>query len=179
MSFVKKTTEEICRISQISKIPCVSFLKHPVHNIRLLVKTKQTKNTAMNHCSLTVCWTRFWKRSKSLAKTTTAWKDIHTIHQLGHMIQYFHKLNLQYSSLKFLSRAVVKIEKSELVGFQTLVIKDPYCTTCHSRSLLFRSSRIFVFWYFGHFSCVIFFPVFFHLAHLALQKLNKDYIIFL
>jgi len=36
-----------------------------------------------------------------------------------------------------------------------------------------------VFWYFVHFSCVIFFPVFFHLAHLALQNVNNDYVIFL
>ena len=36
----------------------------------------------------------------------------------------------------------------------------------------------FGFWYFDHFSCVIFFPVFFRLAHLALQNVNKDYIIF-
>ena len=34
------------------------------------------------------------------------------------------------------------------------------------------------FWYFGHFSWVIFFPFFFRLAHLALQNVNKDYIIF-
>ena len=32
----------------------------------------------------------------------------------------------------------------------------------------------FGFWYFGHFSCVIFFPLFFRLAHLALQNVNKD-----
>ena len=31
---------------------------------------------------------------------------------------------------------------------------------------------------FGHFSCVIFFPFFFHLAHLALQNVNKDCVIF-
>ena len=37
----------------------------------------------------------------------------------------------------------------------------------------------FGFWYFGHFSCVIFFSVFFHLAHLVLQNVNKEYIIFL
>ena len=36
----------------------------------------------------------------------------------------------------------------------------------------------FGFWYFGHFSCVIFFPVLTRLAHLALQNVNKDYIIF-
>ena len=36
----------------------------------------------------------------------------------------------------------------------------------------------FGFWYFGHFSCVIFFPFFFCLAHLALQNVNKDYITF-
>ena len=36
----------------------------------------------------------------------------------------------------------------------------------------------FGFWYFGHFSYVIFFPVFFHLAHLALQNVNKYYVIF-
>ena len=36
----------------------------------------------------------------------------------------------------------------------------------------------FGFWYFGHFSCVIFFLVFFHIAHLALQNVNKDYVIF-
>ena len=46
------------------------------------------------------------------------------------------------------------------------------------------SSHIFifwflVFWYFGHFSCVIFFPFFFRLAHLALQNVNNNYIIFL
>jgi hypothetical protein len=35
------------------------------------------------------------------------------------------------------------------------------------------------FWYFGHFSCVIFVLVFFSLAHLALQNVKKDYIIFL
>ena len=34
------------------------------------------------------------------------------------------------------------------------------------------------FWYFSHFSCVIYFPVFFHLAHLALQNVNKDYVKF-
>ena len=37
----------------------------------------------------------------------------------------------------------------------------------------------FDFWYFGHFSWVIIFPVFFCLAHLALQNVNKDYVIFL
>ena len=37
----------------------------------------------------------------------------------------------------------------------------------------------FGFWYFGHISCVIFFPFFFRLAHLALQNVNKDYAIFL
>jgi len=37
----------------------------------------------------------------------------------------------------------------------------------------------FGFWYFGHFSYVIFFPGFFRFAHLALQNVNKDYIIFL
>ena len=36
----------------------------------------------------------------------------------------------------------------------------------------------FDFWYFGHFSHVIFFLVFFRLAHLALQNVNKDYGIF-
>jgi hypothetical protein len=36
----------------------------------------------------------------------------------------------------------------------------------------------FGFWYFGHFSCVIFFPVFFRLAHLALQNVSKDYVVF-
>ena len=36
----------------------------------------------------------------------------------------------------------------------------------------------FGFWYFGHFSCVIFFLVFFRLAHLALQNVNKDYVVF-
>ena len=35
----------------------------------------------------------------------------------------------------------------------------------------------FGFWYFGHFSCVIFFPFFSRLAHLALQNVNKDYVI--
>ena len=33
-------------------------------------------------------------------------------------------------------------------------------------------------WYFGHFRCMIFFPGFFHLAQLALQNVNKDYVIF-
>ena len=37
----------------------------------------------------------------------------------------------------------------------------------------------FGFWYFGYFSCMIFFPLFFHLAHLVLQNVNKDYVIFL
>ena len=46
------------------------------------------------------------------------------------------------------------------------------------KSLLFRSSHIFVFWYFGHFSCVIFFPFSSRLAQFALQNVNKDYVIF-
>ena len=37
----------------------------------------------------------------------------------------------------------------------------------------------FDFWYFGRFSCTIFFLVFFRLTHLALQTVNKDYVIFL
>jgi hypothetical protein len=36
----------------------------------------------------------------------------------------------------------------------------------------------FGFWYFGHFSCVIFFPLFFRLAHLALQNVNKEVLVF-
>ena len=36
----------------------------------------------------------------------------------------------------------------------------------------------FGFWYFGHFSCMIFFPLLFRLAHLALQNVKKDYVIF-
>merc|ERR1712051_848297 len=36
----------------------------------------------------------------------------------------------------------------------------------------------FGFWYFRHLSCMIFFLFFFHLAHLALQNVNKYYIIF-
>ena len=45
---------------------------------------------------------------------------------------------------------------------------------------MFCSSHTFVFgfWYFGHFKCVIFFPVYFRLAHLAFQNVNKDYVIF-
>jgi hypothetical protein len=38
--------------------------------------------------------------------------------------------------------------------------------------------HLLVFWYFGHFSCVIFFSFFFRLAYLALQNVNKDYVIF-
>ena len=41
---------------------------------------------------------------------------------------------------------------------------------------MFPSSHIFGFWYFGHFSCVIFFPGFFRLAHHVLQNVNKDYV---
>jgi hypothetical protein len=37
----------------------------------------------------------------------------------------------------------------------------------------------FGFWYFGHFSCVNFFPAFSHLAHHALQNVTKYYVIFL
>ena len=58
---------------------------------------------------------------------------------------------------------------------------------CHCNISLFRF-RIcvlfhpifssFGFWYFSHFSCTIFFPVFFRLAHLALQNVIKDYVIF-
>ena len=54
-------------------------------------------------------------------------------------------------------------------------------TTAPSLRQIFCSSHIFYFgfWYFGNFSCVIFFLVFFRLAHLALQNVNKDYVIFL
>ena len=45
-------------------------------------------------------------------------------------------------------------------------------------SFMYHSSHTIVSWYFGPFSCVIFFPFFFCLAHLALQNVNKDYIIF-
>jgi len=43
---------------------------------------------------------------------------------------------------------------------------------------VFRSTHIFSsfgFWYFGHFSCVIFIPLFSRLAHLALKNVNKDF----
>ena len=40
---------------------------------------------------------------------------------------------------------------------------------------MFCSSHIFVFCYFGHFTCVIFFTVLSRLSHLALQNVNKDY----
>ena len=43
-----------------------------------------------------------------------------------------------------------------------------YVNTCYVHSI----SSSFGFWYFGHFSCVIFFQVFFRLAHLALQNVN-------
>ena len=42
--------------------------------------------------------------------------------------------------------------------------------------LIFSS---FGFWYFGHFSCMIFFLGFFRLAHLTFQVVNKDQVIFL
>ena len=50
----------------------------------------------------------------------------------------------------------------------------------HSTLFMFGSLHfgIFVFPYFGHFSCVILFMFFFCLAHLSLQNVNKDYIIF-
>ena len=56
---------------------------------------------------------------------------------------------------------------SGLVSLLSLLFRSRCCR------LMFRSSHIFVFWYFGHFSCVIFFLVFFHLAHFALQNVNK------
>ena len=40
-------------------------------------------------------------------------------------------------------------------------------------SRLFRSSYIFVFWYFGHFSCVIFFPFFFPSCPSCLAKCKQ------
>ena len=42
-------------------------------------------------------------------------------------------------------------------------------------------SRVFStcgFLYFGHFSCLIFFPVFSRLAHLTLQNVNTEFVIF-
>ena len=53
-------------------------------------------------------------------------------------------------------------------------------TTKRLLQYMFRSSHFFSFdfWYFDHFSCMIFFPLFFCLAHLALQNVNKDYAIF-
>ena len=47
------------------------------------------------------------------------------------------------------------------------------CKFVFSYSLFFRSFHVLVSWYFGHFSCVIFFPVFFHLAF---QNVKKDYL---
>ena len=48
-------------------------------------------------------------------------------------------------------------------------------------TLMFRSSHIFVFWFSVFWSLQLhdFFFIFFHLVHLALQNVNKDYIIFL
>ena len=43
------------------------------------------------------------------------------------------------------------------------------------KSLLFRHP---IFSSFGHYCCVIFSAGFFRLAHLALQNVNKDYVIF-
>ena len=49
-----------------------------------------------------------------------------------------------------------------------------------NNSFLFCSSHIFVFWfwYFGQFSCVMLFLLFLCLANLALQYVDKDYVIF-
>ena len=72
------------------------------------------------------------------------------------------------------------VQKFYQVVDETLSKKKGKFLICITQTsgLLFRSSHIFGFWYFGHFSCMIFFPVLFRLAHLALQNLNKDYIIF-
>ena len=51
-----------------------------------------------------------------------------------------------------------------------------FYTSLMFRSFIFSS---FGFWCFGHFSCVIFFTFLFRLIHLALQNVNKDYVIFL
>ena len=64
------------------------------------------------------------------------------------------------------------------------ISKTRQTTVCHlshphSTSIVHPIFSSFGFWYFGHFSCVIFFPFLFRLAHLALQNVNKDYVIFL
>ena len=53
---------------------------------------------------------------------------------------------------------------------EALILSEKKCYV----HLIFLS---FIFWYFGHFSCMIFFR-FFRLAHLALQNINKDYVMF-
>ena len=58
---------------------------------------------------------------------------------------------------------------------KSIIAQTHVFKTCLSIVLFIPYFRL---WYFGHFSFVIFFLVFFHLAHLALQNVNKDYVIF-
>ena len=70
--------------------------------------------------------------------------------------------------------------KSALYKKQSLIRAMPALTVIVSSGYCFVHPIFCLgFWYFGHFSCVIFFPVFFRLVHLALQNKNKDYVIFL
>ena len=62
--------------------------------------------------------------------------------------------------------------------------EDQHLSRNYSKTLIwfmFRSSHIFVFWFLVFWSIKLsdFISVFFRLAHLALQNVNKDYVIFL
>ena len=60
-------------------------------------------------------------------------------------------------------------KKAAVKNPKTLLSKWPVFH-CWNNCFVHPIFSSFGFWYFGHFSCMIFFPVFFHLAHLALQQ---------
>ena len=83
----------------------------------------------------------------------------------------------------------IQHEKFEMIRILTeLEVHSNSCSTPKFTTILILSfvdncfiHPIFLsfgFWYFGHFSCMIIFLFFSRLAHLALQNVNKDYVIF-
>ena len=91
------------------------------------------------------------------------------------LIEFWNWIWHEYLFSFVFSEALASLAKASLRLWYFMIYWKLYSNDCECCFVhpIFSS---FCFWYFGHFSCVIFFQFFFRLAHLALQKCKHFHI---
>ena len=125
-----------------------------------------------------ICWSFF---QFSMLLLTFCWRLSQmlsiAVSSLAQLSLYI-SLTLYYTESKGRDARAQRFAKSKLEGVNWGILEF---RTNFIYKHMFCSSHIlsFGFWYFGLFSCVVFFLVFFCLANLTLPNVNKDYLLFL